>query len=224
VLEQQNQFERAAAIAVFHLDIRRAVLALKRAIAADSANEPFRLVAMALAGYEGAHQMMMAGSGTTGGGGVGSLWKETCASLKEQIGSAYLRAAFAFLCADSVPDFAEVLDQYDEMSLADRIAFGCRFLPGADVSARACRVVSCLARRVSLTCVSLACVVSCRAAATLHHAVGGGGGEERVAGGPHAHGPQPAGRRPPRELPQPHWRRPDGSLASPPPPAHTKDA
>ncbi|ELR22091.1 uncharacterized protein ACA1_158870 [Acanthamoeba castellanii str. Neff] len=133
VLEQQNQFERAAAIAVFHLDIRRAVLALKRAIAADSANEPFRLVAMALAGYEGAQQMMMAGGGTTGGGGVGSLWKETCASLKEQIGSAYLRAAFAFLCADSVPDFAEVLDQYDEMSLADRIAFGCRFLPGADL-------------------------------------------------------------------------------------------
>jgi hypothetical protein len=126
VLEQQNQFERAAAIAVFHLDIRRAVLALKRAIAADSANESFRLVAMALAGYEGAQQLSL-------GSGSGSLWKETCASLKEQISSAYLRAAFAFLCADSVPDFAEVLDQYDEMSLADRIAFGCRFLPDADL-------------------------------------------------------------------------------------------
>jgi hypothetical protein len=177
VLEQQNQFERAAAIAVFHLDIRRAVLALKRAIAADSANEPFRLVAMALAGYEGAQKMMMmAGSGTTGGGGgVGSLWKETCASLKEQIGSAYLRAAFAFLCADSVPDFAEVLDQYDEMSLADRIAFGCRFLPDADVRRPHARVVSlvvsCLVRRVSCrvadVCRVVSCVVSCSCNATL---------------------------------------------------------
>jgi len=53
--------------------------------------------------------------------------------LKEQIGSAYLRAAFAFLCADSIPGFAEELDQYEEMSLSDRIAFGCRFLPHADV-------------------------------------------------------------------------------------------
>jgi len=51
MLEQQNQFERAAAIAVFHLDIRRAVLTLKRAIAADLTNESLRLVAMALAGY-----------------------------------------------------------------------------------------------------------------------------------------------------------------------------
>jgi len=121
MLEQQNQFERAAAIAVFHLDIRRAVLTLKRAIAADLTNESLRLVAMALAGYEGSQQ--------TGS----SLWKETCASLKQQIGSAYLRAAFAFLCADSIPGFAEELDQYEEMSLSDRIAFGCRFLPHADL-------------------------------------------------------------------------------------------
>lgn len=52
VLEQQNQFERATAIAVFHLDIRRAVLSLKRALASDAADKAaYRLVAMALAGF-----------------------------------------------------------------------------------------------------------------------------------------------------------------------------
>eukprot|EP01102_Stenamoeba_stenopodia_P000406 TRINITY_DN10390_c0_g1_i1.p1 TRINITY_DN10390_c0_g1~~TRINITY_DN10390_c0_g1_i1.p1 ORF type:complete len:462 (-),score=54.01 TRINITY_DN10390_c0_g1_i1:92-1342(-) len=112
-LEQQNQLERAVALAVFHFDIKRAVTALQRA--APKAGGNLKLVAMVLAGYSDS---------------VG-LWKETCRELKNQFSDPYLNATFRFLCRDNKTTnpndfFQDVLEL--GMSLWDKIGFATRFL------------------------------------------------------------------------------------------------
>jgi len=110
-LEKKGQYERATAIAVFHLDVRRAISSLQRAVA-EGGDPTLNLVAIALSGY----------------GGGGGLWKETCLTLQEQFKHPYLRACFSFLCSEN-NSLTNVLYHYkNDVSLSDRIAFACRFL------------------------------------------------------------------------------------------------
>ncbi|KAL6067851.1 GATOR complex protein MIOS [Balamuthia mandrillaris] len=122
-LERKGQFERAAAMAVFHLNIRRAILSLQRGVATGGPQKQnWMLVAMALSGYDG-----NSASGLNPG-----LWKETCSELVDQFQSSYLKACFEFLSSPS-KTFTDILLHYDDMSLRDRIAFACRFLPDTEL-------------------------------------------------------------------------------------------
>lgn len=143
-----GEFERAAALAVFFMDLKKAIQILYRAQAARSrsVDDPqtvgagadtiselqldggggdetlppalvdsdgdmnLKLVAMALAGYEG-----------------GVLWRQTCRSLMNQLKHPYLQACFAFLCAERrEKHFKAVLGT--EISLRDKLGFAMRYL------------------------------------------------------------------------------------------------
>eukprot|EP01103_Thecamoeba_quadrilineata_P012751 TRINITY_DN3369_c0_g1_i2.p1 TRINITY_DN3369_c0_g1~~TRINITY_DN3369_c0_g1_i2.p1 ORF type:complete len:703 (-),score=75.42 TRINITY_DN3369_c0_g1_i2:64-2172(-) len=110
-LEQQRQYDRAAAIAVFHLDIRNAVLSLQRS--ASVSHEPnFLFVAMGLS------------ADTTD-----NLWQDSYTQLRSQLENhPYLRASFLFLCSDGLDNYQEILNDTN-ISLFDRVAFACRYLP-----------------------------------------------------------------------------------------------
>jgi hypothetical protein len=113
-LEKREDYERAAAIAVFNLDLRSAIALLNRASRAPSRVESstsrryctedalyigaesccllginLRLLSMALAGFSSEPD---------------SLWHTTCDNLSAHISHPYLRACFAFLskCCDYV--------------------------------------------------------------------------------------------------------------------------
>jgi hypothetical protein len=121
-LESEKQYERAAAIAIFHFEIRRAINLLTRASSTEiSSIYNLKLVAMALAGYNDQ------ATSKTG------LWKDICLdpSILSEIRHPYLRACFTFLCNDS-KSFKAVLNEPDIL-LTDRVAFGCRFLEDQEV-------------------------------------------------------------------------------------------
>ena len=50
-LENQGQYERAAAVAVFNLEMRAALQSLERSLKCEKHNENLSTVAMALAGF-----------------------------------------------------------------------------------------------------------------------------------------------------------------------------
>ena len=99
-LEEQGQYERAAAIAVFTLRMGRAIALLNSgskhrqdsasAAAGDAVN--LNVVAMALSGYYD---------------NKNTLWRDMCHSLYSRLQHAYLRAMFAFLTCDD--------DKYDDI-------------------------------------------------------------------------------------------------------------
>jgi hypothetical protein len=86
-LINEETYERAAAIAVFHLHVRRAmqILQLGGTSSRNVAGRPLHLVAMALAGFTDDRN---------------SLWRETCTRLKTELNEPYLSAMFTFLTAD----------------------------------------------------------------------------------------------------------------------------
>jgi WD repeat-containing protein mio len=173
--EEAGEFERAAALAVFFMDLKRAIQILYRAqtvrsrsvddatsnaIAAAAgattaaaatttttttaaaaaaaaavggggddvlpdSDAPgvdlatgdvnLKLVAMALAGYEG-----------------GALWRQTCRSLMNQLKHPYLQACFAFLCAERrEKNFKAVL--ITDISLRDKLGFAMRYLDDVEL-------------------------------------------------------------------------------------------
>ena len=84
-LEEDGQISRAAALAVFHLKIRKAIKILTRA--GQQKNDiSSQLVALALAGFTDNRD---------------ALWQEMCAAQCTTLGDPYLRAAFAFLTSPS---------------------------------------------------------------------------------------------------------------------------
>jgi len=105
-LEISGFTERAASLAIFHLDLRRAIKSLS-----SSPAEHLKLVSLALAGY-------------TEDSRTNPLWKESVAALTAQFQHPYLKAIFTFLT--SANPFS-VLDN-DGLSLSDRVGFACRFL------------------------------------------------------------------------------------------------
>ena len=144
--ESLGEFERSAALAVFHGSLGSAVDALQRGAdvihrhMADKASqdlpatapqyaETLQLVAMCVAGFGGVNSKSAASP----------VWRRACESLMRRPDltgdnlrasrTAYLRALCTFLINISLGrSYDEVLDD-NCLSLCDRVAFACRFLP-----------------------------------------------------------------------------------------------
>ncbi|XP_065896882.1 GATOR2 complex protein MIOS-like [Dysidea avara] len=114
--EMEENFERAAAIAVFHGHVRRAVSSLRDgAVATSQCGDEAR-----------SHMLSMISLGVAGySPNSAHLWKETCATMKKEIKHPYLRAAFSFLSGED--PLSSVLTETG-VSYQDRVAFACHFL------------------------------------------------------------------------------------------------
>ncbi|XP_043215584.1 GATOR complex protein MIOS-A-like isoform X2 [Amphibalanus amphitrite] len=106
-LEKEGNHARAAAVAVFQLTLRRAIQILRR-----SQDPQLKVVAMALSGFTNEKK---------------ALWHEISAELRPSLTDPYIRAIFSFLTAEA-DDYDGVLKEYD-ITVHDRVAFACRFLP-----------------------------------------------------------------------------------------------
>jgi len=147
--ESRGEFERSAALAIWHGDLNSCVMALQRGAedvkalsgeggysTADS--ERLNLIAMCVAGFN-----VMAGS--DGVMRTTKLWSDACNNLLQRpdmkskkdsdssSGVSYLRGILLFLQnIGGNAGFNKTI--YDEgLSLADRVAFACRFLPRAEL-------------------------------------------------------------------------------------------
>lgn len=145
--ETLGEFERSAALAVWHEDVGAAVVALQRGSQAvrlkakevpDRLSDALRyaetldLIAMCIAGYGGKTIAQLA------------VWRTACASLLQredlslerakQSSVAYLRGMCEFLMNIGTNEsLGHVLDN-PHLSLSDRVAFGCRFLGSAKLA------------------------------------------------------------------------------------------
>ncbi|KAL8558525.1 hypothetical protein ACOMHN_038849 [Nucella lapillus] len=113
-LVDSGQEEKAAAIAIFFLKMKKAldILSTSAANTTDNGNVNLNAVAMALAGYNEHNN---------------PLWRQICSSQRSQLSSPYLRAVFAFLASDSAL-YEDVLNE-EGMSVEDRVAFALTYLP-----------------------------------------------------------------------------------------------
>ncbi|CAG0878625.1 unnamed protein product [Darwinula stevensoni] len=109
-LESEGSYSRAAAIAIFHLKVRRAMQILQKG--ASMGNPMLTTVAMALSGFTDDRN---------------TLWRETCIKLRAELGDPYLSTMFAFLTADG-DNYDHVLNEKG-IAVKDRIAFALIFLP-----------------------------------------------------------------------------------------------
>lgn len=110
-LEQEQEWERAAAVALFNMDIRRAIQILNKGATAEKGDLNLNVVAMALSGYTDEKA---------------SLWREMCSSLRLQLNNPYLCVMFAFLTSESGA-YDAVLNE-SSVAVRDRVAFACMFL------------------------------------------------------------------------------------------------
>jgi WD repeat-containing protein mio len=166
--EDYGEFERSAALAAWHGDIGAAVDALDRgatyirglltgdrrrdisqyekAIFSVQYADLLELVSVCVAGFRAGELESSASS----------VWRRSCSNLMQRVGAAgkphvsssriaYIRGLLRFLvCLGSKTGYQEVLGD-ETLSLVDRVAFACRFLPREDLvqfidsSAVACR-------------------------------------------------------------------------------------
>ncbi|KAK7500780.1 hypothetical protein BaRGS_00008024 [Batillaria attramentaria] len=115
-LTENGEVEKAAAIAIFTLKMKKAlgILSSSAAGATNNGNPSLNAVAMALAGYNE---------------NSNTLWRRTCGTQRFQLSNPYLRAIFAFLACDT-EFYADVLEE-TEMAVQDRVAFALTYLPDA---------------------------------------------------------------------------------------------
>ncbi|XP_023561751.1 GATOR complex protein MIOS isoform X2 [Octodon degus] len=85
-LVQEGEWERAAAVALFNLDIRRAIQILNEGASSEKGDLNLNVVAMALSGYTDEKN---------------SLWREMCSTLRLQLNNPYLCVMFAFLTSEA---------------------------------------------------------------------------------------------------------------------------
>uniref|UniRef100_A0A8C9SGH6 Missing oocyte, meiosis regulator, homolog (Drosophila) n=1 Tax=Scleropages formosus TaxID=113540 RepID=A0A8C9SGH6_SCLFO len=116
-LEQEGEWERAAAVALFNLDIRRAIQILNKGASSEKGDLNLNVVAMALSGHTDEKS---------------SLWREMCSSLRLQLRSPYLRASFAFLTSE--PGAYDGVLYESRVAVRDRVAFACMFLSDTQLS------------------------------------------------------------------------------------------
>jgi len=112
-LQMESQVARAAALAVFHMKIRKAIKILTRS-GQQKNDVSYQLVALALAGFTDNRD---------------TLWQEMCGTHRNTLSDPYLRAAFAFLTSQS-EKYEFVMNEVG-MSVRDRIGFACHFLSDA---------------------------------------------------------------------------------------------
>uniref|UniRef100_A0A8C4SMB3 Missing oocyte, meiosis regulator, homolog (Drosophila) n=1 Tax=Erpetoichthys calabaricus TaxID=27687 RepID=A0A8C4SMB3_ERPCA len=110
-LEQEGEWERAAAIALFNLDIRRSIEILHKGATSEKGDLNLSVVAMALSGYTDEKN---------------SLWREMCSTLRLQLKNPYLSVMFAFLTSER-GSYDAVLYE-GRVAVRDRVAFACMFL------------------------------------------------------------------------------------------------
>ncbi|KAK0139325.1 GATOR complex protein MIOS [Merluccius polli] len=110
-LEQEREWQRAAAVALFNLDIRRAIQLLHNGATTDKGDLNLSVVAMALSGYTDERN---------------SLWREMCSSLRSQLRNPYLLVMFAFLTSE--PGAYDGVLYESSVAVRDRVAFACMFL------------------------------------------------------------------------------------------------
>ena len=155
--ESKGNFERSAALAVWHGDLGAAVSALQRGADGIRLNltedkergKPYEQTGLASAQYAETLQlvaMCISGFRATGNelGVSSTVWHQSCEGLlqqrqdllneKKKSGSvSYLRAACFFLLSLGRADgFDKVLED-DTLSLSDRVAFACMFLARNDL-------------------------------------------------------------------------------------------
>ena len=144
--ESLGEYERSAALAVWHGSIGSGVEALQRAallirengnIATGHISHPSQyaetldLIAMCIAGYGGNSTAQA------------QVWRMACASLlrrdelnsdnSKSSGTAYLRALCQFLMGIGVNGGLDQVLDNTQLSLCDRVGFACRFLPQRDL-------------------------------------------------------------------------------------------
>lgn len=125
-LIDQGDPERATAIALFYLHIKRALEILSECAMdrIESEGKPnLQAVAMALSGFTEDRN---------------ALWRRTCGTLRYQLENPYLRAIFAFTSCDD-DNYDDVLNEVD-MSVEDRVAFALNFLPDAKLKVYLCKL------------------------------------------------------------------------------------
>uniref|UniRef100_A0A4W3HMV2 Missing oocyte, meiosis regulator, homolog (Drosophila) n=1 Tax=Callorhinchus milii TaxID=7868 RepID=A0A4W3HMV2_CALMI len=110
-LEQGEEWERAAAVALFNLDIRRAIEILNKGAALGKGDLNLNVVAMALSGYTDEKN---------------SLWREMCSTLRLQLNNPYLCVMFAFLTSE--PGAYDGVLFESNVAVRDRVAFANMFL------------------------------------------------------------------------------------------------
>lgn len=142
--ENSGEFERSAALALWYGDIGGAVDALQRG--ADETtqtgssstamyHETLELVSLSLAGYRG---------GGDSSRSFSSVWRKACEklllrpNLSDPVlmpsGARYLRHILQFLITIGIDDRHEAVMSDAMLSICDRVAFGCRFLPRTDLA------------------------------------------------------------------------------------------
>ncbi|XP_056008065.1 GATOR complex protein MIOS-like isoform X2 [Ostrea edulis] len=115
-LQMDGRYTIAAAMALFNLQISKAIEILSTSSSKDQGtqteNTDLSTVAMAIAGYTEERN---------------TLWRKTCVSLQQKLQDPYLRAMFAFLTSDR-ENYEEILTDQGLMQLSDKIAFACIYL------------------------------------------------------------------------------------------------
>jgi len=126
-IEAAGAFERAAAIAVFHQDIRKAVKTLTVGAETRGRAEAGGMLAAAisLSGYSTtAHKMARRQHHVPFGTDDDSLWRDTARKLLPDIPNPALRAALTFLTTQDKAYATIVGDE--ALELEDRLGFACR--------------------------------------------------------------------------------------------------
>ncbi|KAK7109429.1 GATOR2 complex protein MIOS-like [Littorina saxatilis] len=118
-LVDNGEEEKAAAIAIFFLKMKKALEILSASATTDNGKLNLNAVAMALAGYNE---------------NSNHLWRQTCASQRSQLADPYLRAIFGFLASDS--DYYEDVLNEEGLSVEDRVAFALTYLPDTQLRDR----------------------------------------------------------------------------------------
>ncbi|XP_014307918.1 GATOR complex protein MIOS isoform X2 [Myotis lucifugus] len=116
-LVQEGEWERAAAVALFNLDIRRAIQILNEGASSEKGDLNLNVVAMALSGYTDEKN---------------SLWREMCSTLRLQLNNPYLCVMFAFLTSEA-GSYDGVLYE-NKVAVRDRVAFACKFLSDSQLN------------------------------------------------------------------------------------------
>ncbi|EFA82384.1 hypothetical protein PPL_04809 [Heterostelium album PN500] len=127
-LERLGEFERAAALAVFHLEIKRAMqilnngcsaLAIQGTPVAKEREIALRLFTVALAGF---------GDGTNSN----AIWKDACKYTAKSFSNPYLKLCLDFLSVSESRELVPILEE-SVVPLPSKIAFACRYLDPQDL-------------------------------------------------------------------------------------------
>ncbi|KAH3745266.1 GATOR complex protein MIOS [Pelomyxa schiedti] len=130
-LESQGEYERAAAIAVFNIDIQRAIFILNKGSAVHQGlrGKAMQLAAIALAGFQGLdestkHRPVHNSRASSSP----ALWRDTCEVLCREEYHLYLRAMMTFLLRSP----GDVI-KMTFLKLLDRTAVACCYLDDSDL-------------------------------------------------------------------------------------------